>query len=110
VVQGGALRALLAPEEALYRFVRGDSNDSGELDLSDAPFTLSHLFLGGDVPMCSKAADSDDDGELGMSDAILVLRHLFAGGPPPSAPYPGCGLDPTEDALSCANLQPCGPR
>jgi hypothetical protein len=98
-----------APESA-GEFIRGDANDDGDVDIADPVFTLTHLFLDGEEPLCMKAADADDDGVILLTDAVVVLGALFAGGPPPSPPYPGCGADPTTDGLSCRNLQPCGRR
>ena len=34
------------------RFRRGDSNDDGARDITDAIFTFNYLFLGGRVPGC----------------------------------------------------------
>ncbi len=36
--------------EAEVLFARGDGNSDGRLDLSDAVFVLSYLFLGGPEP------------------------------------------------------------
>ncbi len=91
-----------------FPFRRGDADGNGELDLSDAIFTLLQLFAGGASSPCLKAADADDSGELDVSDAVHVLRHLFAGGPPPADPFDRCGEDATEDALSCIDYDPCG--
>jgi Big-like domain-containing protein/Calx-beta domain-containing protein len=35
------------------KFIRGDSNCDGTVDISDGVFTLSFLYLGGDPPCCS---------------------------------------------------------
>jgi hypothetical protein len=90
---------------ATPRFRRGDSNLDGGVDLSDAVFTLTALFLGGAAPVCPDAADANDDGSLDISDAISTLGHLFLGGEAPPAPGPlACGFDPTEDVLpSCSS-------
>ncbi len=89
------------------RFRRGDSNSDGGLDLSDAVFTLNYLFLGGAPPTCFKSADSNDDGKLDLSDAVTVLNFMFIGGEQPRDPYSECGLDPSEDDLTCAVFLPC---
>ena len=83
-------------------FLRGDSNQDGRVDLSDAKHTLSHLFLGSDPPHCPDAADANDDGKVDVSDPIATLDWLFLGGsvlPPPSAAQ---GFDPTVDGLACS--------
>ena len=83
-----------------FTFLRGDSNDDGEINLADAVFTLNYLFLGGPEPICMAAADFDDDAEIALTDAVRSLNFLFLGGPPPPEPYPEEGIDPTED-LGC---------
>ncbi|MEM7234755.1 MAG: dockerin type I repeat-containing protein, partial [Planctomycetota bacterium] len=82
-------------------FVRGDSNLDGAADLSDAVFTLSHLFLGGVTPTCSDAADTDGSETIDISDPIYLLRSLFAGGAFPPAPYPDCGQGPVSSGIGC---------
>lgn len=75
------------------RFVRGDADLSGTLELTDAVFVLMWLFLAGDQPPCLDAADANDIGSVDISDPIFVLRFLFLGGPPPPPPFPGPGED-----------------
>ena len=43
-------------------FIRGDANSDLMVDLSDAIYVLSYLFLGFAEPPCLKAADSNDSG------------------------------------------------
>ncbi len=84
------------------RFLRGDSNDDGVMDISDAVTTLLYLFIDKAFELdCEDAADSNDDGALDISDASYALNSLFLGGPPPPSPFSRAGCDPTEDALSC---------
>jgi len=72
----------------------GDSNQDGQLDISDAVDLLGSLFLGdhsvlpcGDGTMAHPAnktlLDSNGDGDVDLSDAVHVLSFLFAGLPPP---------------------------
>jgi regulation of enolase protein 1 (concanavalin A-like superfamily) len=89
-------------------FRRGDTNDDGKADISDAVTTLAFLFLGGPTKLeCDKAADTNDDGRIDLSDPVALLNHLFLGAPAPPAPFVECGLDPTEDALTCEGPGPC---
>ena len=55
----------------------------------------------GGVTDCEDALDTDDDGTLAITDSIRLLDHLFRGGAALPAPYPGEGVDPTEDSLGC---------
>jgi hypothetical protein len=87
--------------DASPRFIRGDANGDGVLDISDPLRILGYLFLGDPEPPCLDAADSSDEGELSISSALRVLFFLFQGGASPPAPFPACGADPTPDALGC---------
>ena len=82
-------------------FSRGDANDDGKLDLSDAVASLAFLYQGGARPACLDAADFTDDGVIDISDPIASLNFLYLGGPAPAAPYPAAGEDPTEDLIGC---------
>ncbi|MBI4584834.1 MAG: hypothetical protein HY717_12535 [Planctomycetes bacterium] len=100
----------LCPGEPVFH--RGDANDDGSMDISDAVFILYHLFLGTvDLP-CEEAADADDLGGVEITDAIRLLHHLFLGGPPPEAPGPPplpCGPDPESSParLGCGLYTHC---
>jgi hypothetical protein len=85
-------------------FVRGDANEDGRIDLSDAVFILTYLFLGGRAPECKDAADVDDRGTVEITDAVNLLNHLFLGAAPPRPPHPAAGEDPTDDALDCSRF------
>ncbi|HVR73814.1 MAG TPA: hypothetical protein VMT52_05755, partial [Planctomycetota bacterium] len=92
-------------------FHRGDADDNGSLQLTDALRILGFLFLGGPPPTCLDAGDADDNGSLQLTDALRILGFLFLGGPPPEPPGPPadpCGVDPTtEDELDCASYLSC---
>jgi hypothetical protein len=83
-------------------FVRGDANNDGVLNVSDAVTILGHLFSGRIVPNCHDRLDVNDDGKINVADTITLLAYLFAGGPPPPPPFPDPGVDPTPD-----DLEPC---
>lgn len=92
---------LLARESLGSAFVRGDSNQDGVVDISDAIHTLGVKFLGVGEIRCEDAADANDDGAIDISDPVYALAFLFLGGPRPPAPFPAAGEDPTADGLSC---------
>jgi hypothetical protein len=88
---------VLMPEPT---FRRGNADTHPAIDLTDAVFILTHLFLGGAGPACPDAADVDDSGGVELTDAVFLLQYLFQGGVAP--PPPGtalAGIDPTPDAL-----------
>ena len=88
------------PPPDTVTFLRGDANSDCVVNISDATFTLNHLFQGGPLP-CPDAADANDLHGLDLSDTISILNYLFLGGPEPSAPGPNFpGPDPTPDELA----------
>jgi hypothetical protein len=81
-------------------FVRGDADDDGDVELSDAIRLLDYLFRRGDPLSCEDAADANDDGRVGVTDAVVILKRLYDGGALPP-PFPVPGVDPTPDRLVC---------
>jgi len=105
-----ALLGIPSELRAAASFLRADVNQDGQVDLSDPVATLVHLFAAGREAPCQKAADSNDDGRVDVADAVYTLRYLFSDGPQPPDPFPVCGPDPTEDALTCeSSACPSGP-
>ena len=102
------------------RFVRGDVDSSGSINLTDGVAVLNYLFLGAAAPSCLDAGDFDDSGgvDLAINDAIGVFNWLFIGGEGPAPPAPAkaaitesdCGVDPTpDDGIGCEDSSPvCG--
>ena len=87
-------------------FQRGDVDADSSVNLADPLSLLNHLFLRASEPPCQKAADANDDGRLNLADAIGILLHLFQDGGPLPEPT-GCGLDPTDDKLTCESSPGC---
>lgn len=82
-------------------FIRGDSNDDGAVEISDAIHVLQFLFSGGEV-ICEDATDINDDGALDIADPIALLARLFTGADPLPLPSDiSFGPDPTADGLMC---------
>jgi hypothetical protein len=105
-----ALHAVIANVawDPLPLFLRGDSNDDGKADMSDAVTILWYLFLG--IPMndCKDAADVNDDGMVDISDPVRLLYYYFIGAERPPDPFGTCGVDPTTvDPLDCKDFSKC---
>ena len=94
-------------EECQASFLRGDTNDDGVYDISDALYILGYIFSGAAEPTCMDALDENDDGQVQIADAIYHFTALFLSGPPPAAPWGSCGVDPTPDGLDCDSYQSC---
>ncbi len=88
-------------------FRRGYLNEDDLLDITDAIFLLSYLFLGDPQVTCEDAADVNDDSRMDITDPITLLEFLFLGKSVPQAPFIECGLDPSEDDLSCEQQFGC---
>ena len=83
------------PEE----FRRGDSDDSGGANITDAIGVLNFLFAGGTEPLCPEAADIDANGAVNISDPIRLLNFLFGGG---DGPVGGEDCQPQQGDLPCS--------
>lgn len=89
-------------------FVRGDPNADSLIDIADAVFLLTHLFVDGPSPSCMKTADVNASDTVNLADPIALLAFLFAFGPPPPAPFRECGLGSSGGELGCDIYAPCG--
>ena len=98
-----------SPTAANFR--RGEVNDDGELNLTDAVTIFNFLFQGESAPSCLESADVDNDGDVLITDGIALLGYLFLGGPSPAAPGQLCGIDPdvtgSAKDLGCAEFASC---
>ena len=95
------------------QFLRGDSNQDGDLNVADVIVMLEALFLAG-MLQCLDAHDSNDDGIYDLSDPVYSLAFLFGSGAAPPAPFgtfpADCGVDPTPDIggdLGCSGGSLC---
>ncbi|OQC19090.1 MAG: HYR domain protein [Planctomycetes bacterium ADurb.Bin069] len=94
-------------------FRRGDANDDGSVEISDAIFILTFLFARGKAPACFDAADVNDSAAgdfsgIDIADAVYLLAYLFGGGAPPADPFDACGYDLTGGTPeSCRVFSSC---
>jgi hypothetical protein len=86
--------------------LRGDADESGEIDLTDAVAILLRLFLAG-PPVCIPGADADDSASLDLTDAVYLLDYLYLAGPPPALPFPDCAPARGTVGESCSGAG-CG--
>ncbi len=84
------------------RFSRGEVNNDGRFDISDAVYILNWKFRGLPEPTCLDAADTNDDGVEDIIDAMYIINWQYRGGANPEPPFLFCGIDPTDDdPLDC---------
>ena len=94
----------LVPQATPETLLRGDTNIDGSINVSDAITLLDAFLFNGPTLSCLDAADTDDNGQINIADAILLLNHVFGGTQNPAAPFPNCGVDPTDnDIFDCDN-------
>ena len=93
------------------RFIRGDIDCNGTVNISDPIGLLGYLFASGADPCCLEAADAVNDGTVNISSSVYLLSFLFGGGSAPPAPFPACGSPtlPENGGLGCAAFPPCDP-
>ncbi len=68
--------------------LRGDLNESGEINLSDLTFMIDAVWRGGPDPGCPSHGDiNNSEGDMNISDVTFMIDFLFRGGGAP-APCP----------------------
>ena len=83
-------------------FLRGDTDNNGSVNISDAVTILRYLTGSISEPSCRDTMDGDDSGIINITDAIFLLNYLFRNeSQSPRAPFPDCGPDLTADSLAC---------
>lgn len=98
-------------EKPPTHFIRGDANENGAVDLSDAIVILNYLFHSKDaepatVPPCMAACDANHSGGISLADPVFLLSYLFANGPVMEAPFPDCGAVTGIDDVGCGQCVP----
>jgi hypothetical protein len=98
--------SLVGAREA--KFLRGNANNDGKVDIGDAIWIINELFREGPATVCRDAADVNNDGSIDATDVVALVAYQFEGGSPPPAPGPtDCGTDPEgeDDGLACTESQ-----
>ena len=102
---GAPVAITVVPSEMGVPFVRGDANQDGTLNVSDAVAIVKYAFeMGSKKPLidkCQQSADVNDDGTITTADAIYLLNYLFIGGPVIPPPHGVCGQGRPDDPLTC---------
>ncbi len=91
------------------RFIRGDANQDGKVNIADAVAIVRTIFGVGSkialIEACQASADVNDDGELNVSDVTFVLAYLFQAGRVIPAPAGVCGLAPEGRTITCEEFR-----
>ncbi len=68
------------------RYIAGDANADGAVELGDAVYVLNYLFRNGPEPSPMESGDANCDGTVKFGDVIYLINYLFRDGPPPGCP------------------------
>ncbi|NIP42914.1 MAG: hypothetical protein GWO41_17110 [candidate division Zixibacteria bacterium] len=67
----------------IVRF-NGDSNNDGNINVSDAVWIINFTFVGGDPPRPELyQGDANCDDNINVSDAVFIVNYVFMGGQSP---------------------------
>jgi hypothetical protein len=102
-------------QEGGTRFVRGDYDQNGIVNMFDGVWIYRFIFLGGQRADCEAAADASGNGEIDIADFLALVNWLYLGGRALPSPTPhlsvydvgDCGLDPSGFGMSCDSFAPC---
>ena len=84
------MRPILFP-----RFIRGDCNEDGSVNIADPICLLEWMFVG--TPSgCLSLSDVNGDMAVNVSDPVSLLLFLFFDHVPPVDPFPECGNGMSE--------------
>nr|MBN2276768.1 dockerin type I repeat-containing protein [candidate division Zixibacteria bacterium] len=64
-------------------FLCGDVNNNGLINILDATYLISYLYLGGPAPIPEAAGDVDNSGFINILDVTYLIKYLYNGGPAP---------------------------
>lgn len=73
---------------ALLAVVRGDANNDGVINVTDAVHLITWIFAGGEAPLPTLGTgDVNCDGQVNITDAVVIILYIFAGGSAPEICY-----------------------
>lgn len=78
----------LNAERALLAVVRGDANNDGICNITDAVYLITYIFGDGESPKPrTLTGDADGNGIVNISDAVYLIAWIFGGGNPPNVSF-----------------------
>ena len=70
-------------EASGVRYITGDANADGDINIADVVYLVNYLFIDGFAPEPLEAGDANCDGVVNIADVVYLVNYLFGGGPPP---------------------------
>jgi hypothetical protein len=65
------------------RYITGDTNADGLINIADAVYLINYLFIDGPAPNPLEVGDCNCDGKVDIADVVYLINYLFIDGPPP---------------------------
>ncbi len=69
-----------------HRYVCGDANGDGDINVGDAVHIINYVFKGGTAPDPLEAGDANCDETINVGDAVYIVNYIFKGGFEPYCP------------------------
>jgi len=67
-------------------FTCGDADASGAVNILDATYIITYLYLSGPEPVPTQSADVDKSGSTNILDVTYLINYLYKSGPEPNCP------------------------
>jgi hypothetical protein len=75
-------------QKAMLSVGRGDANNDGIVNVSDAVYIINYVFGGGAAPQPDAlVGDANCTGTVNVTDASYIIAFVFSGGPAPLICY-----------------------
>jgi len=68
---------------SIVRYICGDCNDDGIIDVGDVVYIINYLYKGESGPDPLQAGDANSNGMLELGDVVYLINYLYKSGPPP---------------------------
>ena len=67
----------------VYATTPGDANGSGAVDIDDAVYLVSYIFIGGPIPNPPETGDANCSYAIDIDDIVYLIAYVFTNGPEP---------------------------
>ena len=68
------------------KYITGDADASGDVDIDDVVYLINFIFVSGPEPVPYESGDADCSHNVDIDDVVYLINYIFSGGPPPGDP------------------------
>lgn len=76
---------LLLPSLNCCTGIRGNANNSGDINIQDLTYLVDYFFRHGPAPICTDEANINGMGPVNVLDLTYLVQYIFSQGPDPAA-------------------------